>query len=84
MKARYLFPIIYIAADAASLLLISFRPIFRLITYFPTIPLRYIFSFLLNILNPPQIEYFVIGGTLLEFFLLGLCVELIAKKISGK
>jgi len=85
MKRRYLFPLLYIVADASALLFINIPPIPLLISKL-SIPSSFVMRIILKITGIPTdltyVEYFVVLGAILQIFLLGLGWELLVNGIQ--
>jgi len=84
MKRRYLFPLIYILADAFSLLFINFPGIRMLISSL-SIPSGWVMVTISRTIgiptDPTYFAYFVGVGTILQMFLVGLLWELLVERI---
>jgi len=86
MKRRYLFPLVYIVADAFSLLFINFLGIPMLISSL-SIPSGWVMVTISRTIgvptDPTYFAYFVGVGTILQMFLVGLLWELSVDKIQN-
>lgn len=85
MKRRYLFPLLYVIADAFAMLFLSVSPLIPSLISSISFPSSFILRIVSRILNAPSdpayFAYFVGVGTILQMFLLGLVFELLANKI---
>lgn len=85
MKRRYLFPLLYIIADASALLWLNAVPMIPFLITSLSAPSGFIMRIVSRTLNTPTdpayFAYFVVMGTILQMFLLGLVWELLVDKI---
>jgi len=85
MKRRYLFPSLYIVADASSMLFIGVPAIPLLISSL-SIPSSLVVGIVSRTIgvpaDPTYFAYFVVMGTILQIFLLGLAWEFLVAKIQ--
>jgi len=86
MKRRYLFPLLYIVADASALLWLNVIPVIPFLISSVSIPSGFVMQFISRTLHTPTdptyFAYFVGVGTILQMFLLGLVWELLVDKIQ--
>ena len=85
MKRRYLFPLLYIATDAFSMLFFNISHVIPVLISLPSVPSSFVMRIVSRTLNAPTdpayFAYFVVMGTILQMFLLGLVWELLVDKI---
>src|SRR5262249_15188142 len=81
MKRRYLFPLLYIALDACLWL----SP-WTLIAYVLSIPSIFVMMFITKTIgfprDPAVFSYFVVVGTILQMYVLGLLWELLVWSVE--
>ena len=87
MKRRYLFPLLYIIADAFAMLWLNLTPIIPVLISSLSIPSSFVMRIVSRTLNasidPTYFAYFVGAGTILQMFLIGLVWELFVDKIHS-
>ena len=85
MKRRYLFPLLYIVADALSMLFLHIAPVVPVFLSTLSVPSSYVMQIVSGTFgaptDPAYFAYFVGVGTILQMFLLGVVWEILVDRI---
>lgn len=85
MKRRYLLPLLYIVADALSMMFLNIAPVIPVFLATLSVPCGFVMGVVSRTFgvptDPAYFAYFVGMGTILQMFLLGVVWELLVDKI---